>query len=103
MSAIIARFSSGVVWSTSSTLASGNTTVSIGTGTGTFSQSITGLSPSTTYYFRAFATNSVGTTRSAVMFVNVAVPSARLVAWGDPSVVATAPPRRGCTVRIAVG
>lgn len=32
-----------------------------GTGTGTYSAPITGLSPNTTYYFRAYATNSAGT------------------------------------------
>ena len=32
-----------------------------GTGTGTFTSSITGLTPNTTYYVRAYATNSVGT------------------------------------------
>jgi uncharacterized protein (TIGR02145 family) len=33
----------------------------VGSGTGTFSGTITGLSPNTTYYVRAFATNGAGT------------------------------------------
>jgi hypothetical protein len=37
---------------------------SVGLGSGTFSESISGLSSNTTYYFRAFATNSVGTTQA---------------------------------------
>lgn len=51
----------GVCWSTSHnpTLADSKTTD--GTGTGTFSSSITGLSPGTLYYVRAYATNSAGT------------------------------------------
>ena len=51
----------GVCWSTSaSPVATGNhTTDSIGTGV--FTSSITGLSASTLYYVRAYATNSVGT------------------------------------------
>jgi hypothetical protein len=52
----------GVVWSTSQ-----NPTVSLttkttdGSGVGFFTSSITGLQPGTTYYVRAYATNSVGT------------------------------------------
>ncbi|MCR4856723.1 MAG: C10 family peptidase, partial [Bacteroidales bacterium] len=56
--AVVAR---GVCWSTSHnpTVADAHTTN--GTGTGTFTSSITGLTPNTTYYVRAYATNSVGT------------------------------------------
>ncbi len=36
----------------------------VGLGSGTFSDSISNLSSNTTYYFRAFATNSVGTTQA---------------------------------------
>lgn len=52
----------GVVWSTiqSPTIALSTKTVD-GTGTGSFTSSITGLTPNTTYYVRAYATNSVGT------------------------------------------
>ena len=52
----------GVCWSTTAnpSLAS-NTTIN-GLGIGSFSSSITGLTPKTTYYVRAYATNSVGTT-----------------------------------------
>ncbi|SLM28453.1 exported hypothetical protein [Desulfamplus magnetovallimortis] len=60
--AITAR---GVCWSTSQnpTVDSndGKTTESIGTGTGTFTSNITSLTPDTTYYVRAYATNSAGT------------------------------------------
>ena|SRR5258706_9073554 len=53
----------GFVWSSSTTnptladssVSSGSTTV------GTFTASITGLSGTTTYYYRAYATNAIGT------------------------------------------
>ena len=60
-SAITAR---GVCWGTSQIpTISGNKT-SDGTGIGSFSSSITGLTPGTKYYLRAYATNAVGTTYS---------------------------------------
>jgi uncharacterized protein (TIGR02145 family) len=51
----------GVCWSTSPNPTISNNTTSDGTGTGTFTSNITGLSPSTAYYVRAYATNSAGT------------------------------------------
>ena len=54
--------SRGVCWSnttTSPTILNSKTTD--GTGLGTFTSSLTGLSANTTYYVRAYATNSVGT------------------------------------------
>jgi uncharacterized protein (TIGR02145 family) len=52
----------GVCWSTSAnpTIALSTKTVD-GTGTGSFTSSMTGLTPNTTYHVRAYATNSVGT------------------------------------------
>ncbi len=57
-SAILAR---GICWSTSPAPTIADSTTSNGTGTGTFTSSITGLIPATTYYVRAYATNSAGT------------------------------------------
>ena len=53
--------SRGVCWSTipSPTISGAHTTD--GNGTGTFASHITGLTDNTTYYVRAYATNSVGT------------------------------------------
>jgi len=51
----------GVCWATTANpVATGNHT-SDGTGTGTFTSSITGLTAGTLYHYRAYATNSVGT------------------------------------------
>ncbi len=51
----------GVCWSASPNPAVGGSCTSDGTGTGTFTSSITGLTPSATYHVRAYATNSAGT------------------------------------------
>ena len=50
--------SRGVYYSTNTVPISG---ITIGSGTGTFSNGITSLAPNTTYYYRAYATNEIGT------------------------------------------
>ena len=52
----------GVCWSTTSNPTIANSKTTDGTGTGTFTSAITGLTSGTTYYIRSYATNSVGTT-----------------------------------------
>jgi len=51
----------GLVYGTSANPTLSNSVLTIGSGTGSFSGSITGLTPNTTYYVRAYATNSAGT------------------------------------------
>ena len=51
----------GICWSTSQNPTISDSKTSNGTGIGSFTSSITGLSPNTTYYVRAYATNNVGT------------------------------------------
>lgn len=51
----------GVCWSTAQTPTFNDNINTGGTGDGSFSGSITGLTANSTYYVRAFATNSVGT------------------------------------------
>ena len=51
----------GVCWSTSNNPTINDSHTADGTGTGFFTSSITGLTPNTTYYARAYATNSLGT------------------------------------------
>jgi hypothetical protein len=54
---------SGFAYSTNSALSTSVSTSTLGaqTGTASFSQAVSSLSPNTTYYFRAYATNGVGT------------------------------------------
>jgi uncharacterized protein (TIGR02145 family) len=51
----------GVCWSTSSNPTTAGSYNSEGSGTGTFTSNLTGLTAGTLYYVRAYATNSVGT------------------------------------------
>jgi len=51
----------GVCWSINQNPTISNNKTSDGNGIGTFNSSLTNLAPSTTYYLRAYATNSVGT------------------------------------------
>jgi|GEM_PF-552795 len=51
----------GVCWSTSPNPTISNHSTNDGTGMGAFTSSLTGLTPGTTYYVRAYATNAAGT------------------------------------------
>jgi len=51
----------GVCWSISSNPTIADSYTNDGTGTGTFTSYLTGLTPNTLYYVRAYATNSIGT------------------------------------------
>jgi len=69
----------GVVYSSSDatpTLGEGGVTNLVsGSGTGSFSEEASGLSPATTYYYQAYATNSVGTSYGGVQtFSTTALP-----------------------------
>ena len=64
----------GVCWSTSHNPTIADSHTSDGSGTGSFTSSITGLAPGTTYYVRAYATNSIGTAYGNEVNFTTAVP-----------------------------
>ena len=78
----------GVVWGTSTapTIALATKTTD-GTGTGTYSSSITGLTSGVTYYVRAYATNSIGTKYGAEITLNTAQAVATLAATTPVSAI----------------
>ena len=51
----------GICWSTSANPTVSDSKTNDGTGTGSFTTSLTGLTSNTTYYVRSYATNSAGT------------------------------------------
>ncbi len=55
----------GIVYNTTGTPTTADVKVAVGSGTGTFSQAVTGLTANTTYYARAYAINGAGTSYSA--------------------------------------
>ncbi len=67
----------GVVWSTTQnpTVSSNQGITANGTGVGVFPSNLTGLSPHTTYYVRAYATNSIGTGYGDQIGFVTAIPS----------------------------
>jgi len=78
-SAVTAR---GVCYGISPAPTLSNSVTSDGVGTGTFISTLTGLTANTTYYVRAYATNSVGTTfGNEVSFKTVSVPTVTTSAY----------------------
>ena len=66
----------GVCWSTSQNPTLSDSYTTDGNGTGAFNSTITGLTANTTYYVRAYATNSVGTAYgSEQSFTTSAIPT----------------------------
>jgi uncharacterized protein (TIGR02145 family) len=57
----------GVCWSTGQTPTISDNKTEDGTGAGSFTSSVTDLEPNTTYYLRAYATNSAGTGYGSAM------------------------------------
>jgi len=77
----------GVVYSPTNTIPTiGGTDViqnANGTGTGSFNKNISGLSPNTTYYVRAYAINAVGTSYGSVQsFKTKLLP---VITWSNPA------------------
>ncbi len=65
----------GICYATATNPTIANTIVTGGSGTGLFTTNLTGLTPNTTYYVRAYATNSVGTAYgNEISFTTTTIP-----------------------------
>ena len=82
----------GVCWSTTTGPTTANNITSDGTGTGIFTSAITGLTPGTTYYVRAYAINSTGTFygNEVTFKTECNLPAAPATITGNTNVVAIA-------------
>lgn len=100
--------SRGVIYSTAAdpTLDSG-TLITVGTGIGSFTASLSNLAPHTTYYYRAFATNALGTayanvasftTNAALVAPTVTSPTSTF----DPTPTLSGKADPGVTVTIVI-
>ena len=76
----------GVCWSTSSYPTISNAHTSNGTGTGSFTSSITGLSQNTTYYVRAYATTSNGTVYGSQKSFRTICPTVNVSIYGNTTI-----------------
>jgi hypothetical protein len=82
----------GVCWSTSANPTTADSCSSDGTGSGSFTSSISGLTQATTYHVRAYATNSVGTAYGEdLTFTTNAILSVTIQGDGSGRVQSTAP------------
>lgn len=80
----------GVCWATSANPTITNDKTTDGTGSGTFVSNLSGLLPSTTYYVRAYATNSAGTSYgNSVSFTTTALGLATLTTTAASSITLT--------------
>ena len=76
----------GICWSTSHNPTTSDDHASNGTGTGSFSVNMTGLTPNTTYYVRAYAINAQGITYGdEVSFVTSDLPQYTINVSANPS------------------
>jgi uncharacterized repeat protein (TIGR02543 family) len=78
----------GVVYGLSANPTLANSVVTTGSGTGSYTSSLTSLSPLTQYYYRAYATNSVNTSygaESSFTTLSDAITSAQTGNWSDTS------------------
>jgi phosphodiesterase/alkaline phosphatase D-like protein len=102
----------GLCWSTSSNPTIADSTTNDGSGLGAFSSSITGLVENTTYYVRAYATNSAGTgygvqrsftTNAETVTVTITNPTEGEQVSGTVTIIATTSsnPRVSDTIKAA--
>ena len=88
----------GLVYGTASNPTLSNTVLSIGSGTGVFTGTISGLTPNTTYYLRAYATNSSGTGYGNEQIFNTLSPTLATVTTNSISSITSSSAVIGCSV-----
>lgn len=88
----------GVCWSISANPTISDSKVSAGTGTGTYNCTLTGLSASTVYYVRAYATNSAGTAYGDQLTFTTTAPTAPVLSTATASSITATTATSGGTI-----
>jgi hypothetical protein len=88
----------GIAYGTSSGPTVADATVTAGTGTGSFTLDLTGLSTATTYFYRAYATNALGTDYGPERSFTTASASPATVTTAPPAIVESNSARLGGNV-----
>ena len=91
----------GVCYATTANPTISNSVVTSGTGTGVFTANLTGLTASTTYHVRAYATSTAGTSYGADVTFSTTGPVGCISATQYPTSLITGPTTNGQTVTIA--
>ncbi len=91
----------GVCYATTANPTIANTIVSSGSGTGTFTSNLSGLTASTTYHVRAYATSSAGTAYGADLTFTTAGAAGCIAGTQYPTSLITGPTTNGQTVTVA--
>lgn len=81
----------GVCWSTNPSPTTSDFHTIDGMGAGSFTSQISGLSPGTTYFVRAYATNNYGTSYGEQIQFTVPIPTPNNILVGDPWRIRLAP------------
>jgi hypothetical protein len=81
----------GVCWNTTGTPTIANSTTADGTGVGAYTSSLTGLSPTTTYFVRAYATNATTTIYGNQVSFKTRVPPPLIASLSPAAVLPTSP------------
>jgi uncharacterized protein (TIGR02145 family) len=90
----------GVCWSTTANPTIANSKTTDGTGTAAFVSNVTGLSPETAYYLRAYATNSMGTAYGSEVVFSTTLPA---LSTSAVSTITASSASCGGTVTLATG
>ena len=85
----------GICWSTQPNPTVNNNTINSGYGTGDFTALITGLQPSSTYYVRAYANNSIGTAYGANISFRTLAPSLPIISTSSVSSITSSSANSG--------
>jgi GEVED domain/Secretion system C-terminal sorting domain len=91
----------GICYATTANPTTANTVITSGSGTGSFVANLAGLTASTTYHIRAYATSTAGTSYGSDVTFTTTGPVGCISGTQYPSTLITGPTTNGQTVQVA--